>query len=160
MIGEVRWIAYDGLPPGWLDCDGTLYDITLKPDLFAVIGYTWGASVTFDQFAVPDLRRRSLVGDGGTGTPTLGNAIGDVGGQEEVTLTSAQSGVPAHTHPPGAGGSHYAIFNAGLVALATGVPTNLGLATATGANTAADASAPHNTYHPVAVMRPIIYAGA
>jgi hypothetical protein len=46
---------YDKIPDGWLLCDGTLYDITAYPELFAVIGCIWG-SPDPDLFQVPDLR--------------------------------------------------------------------------------------------------------
>ena len=46
---------YDKIPDGWLLCDGTVYGITAYPELFAVIGSTWG-SPDPDHFRVPDLR--------------------------------------------------------------------------------------------------------
>jgi len=45
----------DKIPEGWLLCDGTLYGRTAYPELFNVIGYSWGTTGT-DLFRVPDLR--------------------------------------------------------------------------------------------------------
>ena len=59
--------------PGYLECDGELYDAADYPDLYEVIEETYGGTgVTYDaqnktytgQFRVPDLRNRKLVGTG------------------------------------------------------------------------------------------------
>ena len=50
------------LPSGWLWADGSFYDPSAYPTLFAAIGYTFGQSGA--QFAVPDKRGRFSVGAG------------------------------------------------------------------------------------------------
>lgn len=89
-------IAFGGPtgPAGYLDCDGTSYATATYPALFAAIGYAWGGSGA--NFNVPNLNRRTLVGSGGSGTGTLGNAVGNTGGAETVTLATSE--IPAHTH--------------------------------------------------------------
>jgi microcystin-dependent protein len=47
--------GFDKIPDGWLLCNGTIYEITAYPELFATIGYNWG-SPDADHFRVPDLR--------------------------------------------------------------------------------------------------------
>jgi hypothetical protein len=47
--------SLDKIPDGWLLCDGNLYGITGYPELFDVIGYSWGTTNP-DTFRVPDLR--------------------------------------------------------------------------------------------------------
>lgn len=47
--------GFDKIPDDWLLCDGTIYEITSYPELFAAIGYNWG-SPDADHFRVPDLR--------------------------------------------------------------------------------------------------------
>jgi len=79
-----------------LYCDGTSYLRTDYPDLFAVIGTTFG-SVDSTHFNVPDLRGRVPVGDG-TGTGLSPRAIGDTGGEEAHSLTSAENGPHAHAY--------------------------------------------------------------
>lgn len=59
--------------PGYLECDGELYEASDFPDLYEVIGETYGGTgVTYDsntktytgQFRVPDYRNRKLAGTG------------------------------------------------------------------------------------------------
>lgn len=84
------------VPDGFLDCDASAVSRTTFADLFAAIGTTWGAGDGSTTFNVPDFRRRIAVGSGGSGTGTLGNAVGNTGGAETHTLTLAES--PAHSH--------------------------------------------------------------
>ena len=96
MYGSVTTI-----PRGWLLCDGTGYAIATYPALYAAVGTTYGSS---GGFQVPNLTSRIPVGAGGTATGALGSelglgrAVGSTGGVATVTLTAAQSGMPAHTH--------------------------------------------------------------
>jgi microcystin-dependent protein len=88
-------------PSGWLLCDGAAYGRTAmdpnpQPTLFAAIGTTWGVGDGVTTFNVPDFRRRTTVGSGGTGTGVLGNAVGDVGGAETHTLVTGE--MPNHGH--------------------------------------------------------------
>lgn len=77
----------------------------------------------------------------------------ETGGAKTVTLTSAQSGVPAHTHPKAAGSEFYAYFGSGGN-LNAAAGTNAGTMGAnTGANTAADAASAHNNLQPYIVVR-------
>ena len=50
-------------------------------------------------FNVPDMRRRVVMGSGGTGTATVGNLIGNIGGSETHTLSAAE--LQPHSHPAG-----------------------------------------------------------
>lgn len=92
-------------PFGWMLCDGTEYQIDDYPRLFAAIGYTFGGSDGV--FQVPDLRGRVIAGQddmGGTAAGLLttagsgvdGATLGAEGGQQNITLTTAQ--IPPHTH--------------------------------------------------------------
>ncbi len=67
--------------------------------MFSVIGYTYGGSGGL--FALPDLRGRGPVGldnMGGTdaGRLSVANTLGETGGTQTHTLTSAE--MPSHTH--------------------------------------------------------------
>jgi microcystin-dependent protein len=103
VAGDLKPWPGAAIPAGWLDCDGALVSRATYAALFAAIGTAWGAGDGGTTFALPDLRRRTLVGAGGTGTGTLGNTVGNVGGAETHTLTTAQ--MPAHTHPAITAGS-------------------------------------------------------
>jgi microcystin-dependent protein len=95
-------IAYAGSssPTGWLLCDGSPQLKASYPDLWALIGSTYGTA-TLTQFYLPDLRGRIPVGldnMGGTDAARLSvaNTLGDAGGVQTVTLDSTQ--VPNHGH--------------------------------------------------------------
>lgn len=61
--------ASNKIPPHWLLCDGSEYDVGAYPELFDVIGYTYGGSGS--KFKVPDYRECALVGAGENGTDTM-----------------------------------------------------------------------------------------
>lgn len=109
-VGMIVMYAGLTIPTGWLLCDGTGYATSTYPALFAAIGTTYGST---NGFQVPSMNQRIAVGAGGTAegalTSTdgagvgiteagLGRSIGSTGGHSSVTLTSAQSGLPSHTH--------------------------------------------------------------
>jgi len=97
VAGDLKPWPGAAMPSGWLDCDGAAVSRTTYAGLFAAIGTAWGAGDGSTTFALPDLRRRTLVGAGGTATAALGNTVGSRGGTETHTLTTAE--MPAHIHP-------------------------------------------------------------
>ncbi len=104
--GMVSQFAGSTAPTGWLLCDGTEKAIATYAALYAVLGTTYGALTNGSggagttYFRVPDLQGRVAVGPSGTtGRISTNNTLGLSSGVEAVTLTSAQSGVPAHSHP-------------------------------------------------------------
>ena len=170
-------VMYGGTiaPTGWLLCNGQStsgYDA-----LAAVVGET-----------VPDLRGRAPIGYGTstdtTNVPTARTTIGATTGTEAVTLTSAQSGVPAHSHAntasfSGSGHSHSTdIKNSSSEASGYGLTLTSGFqnrvmvsGSSTGTstntqggsvsvnnvnNTAANASSSHNNMQPSTVVNFII----
>jgi microcystin-dependent protein len=80
-------------PQTWVWADGSFYDPTLYPELFAVLAYRWGQSGAL--FAVPDTRSRVIVG-AGQGAELTGRTAGTTGGLETVALSSAANGVHSH----------------------------------------------------------------
>jgi microcystin-dependent protein len=81
-------------PNGYLVCDGDSLSTQEYPNLFNAIKYTWGGGN--DIFKLPDLRRKTTVGSGGTNTTTLSSYVGATGGSENVILK--KSNIPSHTH--------------------------------------------------------------
>ena len=101
--GAVIAFAGSSAPSGWLLCSGQEVAIASYGTLYAVVSTTYGSltngsnGVGTTHFRVPDLRGRTVVGVG-TGTGLTARALAATTGAETVTLTSAQSGVPAHAH--------------------------------------------------------------
>ena len=95
-VGSLIMFAGSSAPTGWLLCNGQSLSTTgTYAALHAAIGYTYGGSGA--SFNVPDLLGRAPIGVG-TGSGLSARALADKVGVESVTLTSAQSGVPAHGH--------------------------------------------------------------
>lgn len=91
--GEVRMYGSDVAPSGWLLCDGASYLRLEYPDLFAVIGVSFG-SADGSHFNVPNINGRVVVGKDSSDA-TFQN-IGNSGGSKTHTLTTAE--IPSHYH--------------------------------------------------------------
>ena len=99
MTGVIQMFGGATAPAGWLICDGSAISREDYAALFAVIGITYGAGDGSTTFNLPDLRGRVPLGVGnGTATGHTNHTLGQQAGQESVTLSSAQSGLPAHGH--------------------------------------------------------------
>jgi microcystin-dependent protein len=120
-------IAYAGTttPSGYLECDGANVNRTTYASLFAAVGVTWGAGDGTTTFTLPDLRRRTMIGKGGTAeTGSPGITVGSSGGTETYALTSGN--LPTHNH---------LVFNSGSSTTAVAPST---YSTQTGAIPASD----------------------
>ena len=53
FLGETRIFAFPFAPPGWLTCEGQLVPIADFPNLFKLIGTTYGGDGE-TTFALPD----------------------------------------------------------------------------------------------------------
>jgi len=161
MIGEVVTFAGPTNPNvNWLPCDGASVLRTDYPDLFTVIGTTYG-SVDGTHFNVPDLRGRVIPGVGsGPGLSTY--ALGQVGGEETHVLTVGE--LASHNHSD-TGHSHTeSAASPSVGAAITGVPvpsavpvpaiTGTGFASIT--STGSDN--PHNNVQPYIALNYFIVA--
>lgn len=141
LVGSVVWIAGDA-PDGTLYCDGTSYERSLYPALYAALDAAY--ILDADNFRVPDLRGVFLRGSSSS------LSIGDVGGEAEHTLTEAEMPTHSHTYVP-------PTINVDIEA--PGVPdpvaAGLGLPTQTGN---AGGGIAHNNLPPFEVLRPCIIA--
>lgn len=180
-------------PAGWLLCAGQAVSRTEYGALFAVVGTTYGTGDGSTTFNLPDLRGRTVAGVdnmGGTAASRLtattissgATTRGNAGGAETHTLTSAESGVPAHQHTQAAHqhyisengsngtrmGGHFTNGSGGIRVSSTQSSTNdNGAAAITESatptinnNTTANASSAHNNVQPTMVMNYIIKAVA
>lgn len=159
FVGEVRLFPYNFAPAGWFDCDGRLLPISEYDVLYTLLGTTYGGDgVT--TFGLPNLCGRVPVHQGtGNGLGTY--VLGQVGGSESVTLTTAQ--LPAHTHAFNAVNSAATspapgpTLQLGAVSgdtLYTDSTTNLGSGTLVAASVSAiGGSQPHDNTMPSLVAR-------
>lgn len=115
-VGDFVYSGGTSVPAGCLQCDGSAVSRTTYSALFSVIGTTWGVGDGSTTFNLPDGARNVLVGSGGSGTGTLGNAVGDTGGAETHTLIVDE--IPAHTHTYG--GTQSQGTTSGNIILSTG----------------------------------------
>jgi microcystin-dependent protein len=94
FIGEIIMFGGNFAPRGWAFCNGQLLPIAQNTALFSILGTTYGGDGK-TTFALPDLRGRVAISPGQG--PGLSNyQLGQAGGTESVTLTTAQ--IPAHNH--------------------------------------------------------------
>lgn len=148
LVGEIRTLLTAAqLPASFLWMEGQTLNRADYPELFGIIGTTYGAP-SGTTFSLPNTKGRVIVGM--DTAQTLFNAFGKTGGEVNVTLTAAQSGLPAHNHFQ----SHASTSggNAGLQAALNlaGIAQNY---QTTSTTTPQNASAAHNNLQPFIVMR-------
>lgn len=88
--GTIKKFAGGSTPAGWLRCNGDSYATSLYPDLFAVVGYTYGGSGA--NFNVPDFRRRSARGVG------TSESLGQNDGVTETDRSDSHGSHQNHKH--------------------------------------------------------------
>ena len=90
-VGEIRLFAASSINQeiGWALCDGRLLNIENYPELFSLIGTTYGGDGV-KTFAIPNLQGRVPVLKGDN------LPVGTIGGVEMVILS--QDELPTHTH--------------------------------------------------------------
>ena len=106
--GDIIYTAWNFMREGFLFCDGESFLINEYPNLYSVIGKTFG-SADDSHFNIPDLRRRVAVGAGGFGSPILNSFLGSAGGSE--THIQSLEEMPPHNHSVFAWGRDYKSIN-------------------------------------------------
>lgn len=120
FVGEIKAVAFNWAPMGWLPCNGQILSITQYQALFALIGNFYGGDGRTN-FALPNLQGRVAAGlatNQSTCPPGVTfnrySTIAGAGGAESGTSNSgsatlAAANLPGHTHPatftPTGGGS-------------------------------------------------------
>src|SRR5437868_2724707 len=94
-LGNVILFGGNFAPVGWAFCDGSLISISQNDALYSLLGTTYGGDGV-NTFGLPDLRGRIPVHQG-QGSGLSNYVMGQQGGTEAVSLTSAM--LPLHSHP-------------------------------------------------------------
>jgi microcystin-dependent protein len=94
FVAEIKIFAGNFAPRGYAFCNGTLLPIAQNTALFSLIGTIYGGDGRTTT-ALPDLRGRAPT-HMGSGPGLTNRRIGERGGTETETLSTAQ--MPAHNH--------------------------------------------------------------
>ncbi|MFC5702794.1 phage tail protein [Cohnella faecalis] len=89
FLGEVRLLAFNYPPQGWVQCNGQLLSISQNQALFTLLGNSYGGDGK-TTFAVPNLQGSVPV------QTNNASVVGAAGGEAAHTLTINE--MPAHTH--------------------------------------------------------------
>lgn len=162
FVAEIRMFAGNFAPHNWALCNGQIMAISQNTALFSLIGTYYGGNGT-STFALPDLRGRAAMhqGNGAGLTPRV---LGEVAGENSVTLISQE--MPVHNHSisgaviansnPGETPASNALFTNSspnqLYGAAVGSPVNL----APQSITIVGGSQPHNNTQPYLAVTFII----
>src|SRR5574344_1515595 len=94
VSGEIKAIAGNTIPDGWLLCDGSEISKTTYPRLFAAIGNLWGTPSSSSNFKLPNFTGKVPVGY--SSSDTAFDAVGKTGGEKTHTLDTTE--IPPHSH--------------------------------------------------------------
>jgi microcystin-dependent protein len=136
-VGSIKAWPSVTPPASWMLADGSAVSRTLYPDLWALIGTTFGAGDGSTTFNLPDLRSKMIVGQG-QGTGLTNRTLAATGGEETHVLSIAE--LPSHQH----GIAGFVLGGAG------GSTTNVGSGSA--ATQPAGSGLAHNNMPPFLVM--------
>lgn len=158
-VGAVLPYASGNAPTGWLNCQGQVLYRGDYPNLFAVIGTTYGAGDGSTTFKLPDLSGRAIVGQG-SGAGLTPRSMGATGGAETHTLSTGE--IPSHSHTSNAVGGTLGLITANGNNTASGgldssaVEPNLYAAPAALTINSVGGGGAHNNMQPFAVLNYII----
>jgi microcystin-dependent protein len=94
FLGQISLFPYNFAPRGWALCNGQILSIAQNTALFSLLGTTYGGNGQ-TTFALPDLRGRVPISSG-QGPGLTNYTLGEVGGNETVSLNVNQNA--AHSH--------------------------------------------------------------
>ncbi|HEU4414228.1 MAG TPA: tail fiber protein [Candidatus Angelobacter sp.] len=152
FVAEIRIFPFNFPPKGWAFCDGQLLPISQNTALFSLLGTTYGGDGK-SNFALPNLQGSAPMQQG-QGPGLSLRDLGEVGGEQSVTLL--QTEMPAHNHGAQAGAGGGQPSPSGNV-WASGLKTGPSLYSASGSNNVqmspaalsiSGGSQPHNNMQP------------
>ena len=92
-LGSICAFGFNFSPYGWQYCNGQTLAISQNAALFALLGTYYGGNGT-STFGLPNLQGRNTIHMGTLNG--VNHQIGEAGGSDTVTITSAN--MPAHSH--------------------------------------------------------------
>lgn len=157
FIGQITIVGFNYAPRGWALCNGQLMAISQNTALFSLLGTTYGGNGQ-TTFALPDLRGRAPMAFG-NGAGLSPRSLGEVSGQETVTLLGAH--LPQHVHALNANNARADRANAtgatfGVAADATYAMPGPTSTLAPNAVTQTGGGLPHNNMQPYLALNMII----
>ena len=84
-VGGILWYAKDGIPDGYLKCDGSAISRTDYARLFSIIGTVFGSGDGSTTFLLPNLSAKFIRGSG-----NYGNYVATFGNTQEATCLNSQ----------------------------------------------------------------------
>jgi microcystin-dependent protein len=100
FVAEIRIVPFTFAPKGWAFCDGQLLPLSQNTALFSLLGTTYGGDGK-STFALPNIQGSSAMHPG-QGPGLSQRFLGEMGGEESVTLLVSE--IPAHSHTANAVG--------------------------------------------------------
>jgi microcystin-dependent protein len=96
FVAEVRIMGFQFAPKGWAFCNGQLMSISQNTALFSLLGVNYGGDGR-STFGLPNFTNNAAPVGAGQGPGLSERAIGEIGGEQYVTLLTSE--MPMHTHP-------------------------------------------------------------
>jgi microcystin-dependent protein len=94
FVAEIRIFPFNFAPVGWALCNGQLLPISQNTALFSLLGTTYGGDGK-SNFALPNMQGNTPMQQG-QGPGLSLRDLGELGGEQAVTLL--QTEMPAHAH--------------------------------------------------------------
>src|ERR1700761_887222 len=94
FVAEIRIFGVNFAPTGWATCNGQLLPISQNTALFSLLGTQYGGDGK-STFALPDFQGSAPI-HWGQGPGLSDRVIGEIGGEQNVTLITTE--LPAHGH--------------------------------------------------------------
>lgn len=94
FVAEIRIFGFNFAPKGWAQCNGQLLPISQNTALFSLLGTFYGGDGK-STFALPNLQGSAPMHHG-QGPGLSDRVIGEVAGEQFVTLLESE--MPAHAH--------------------------------------------------------------
>lgn len=98
-LGTILEYSGGTAPKGYMICDGSAISRTKYPELFQLIGTTYGSGDGSTTFNIPD--KRGKIGVGYDGTNANFNALGKTGGEETHTIDFNHTHAQTHAFTAG-----------------------------------------------------------